>query len=75
MSGIDQWAGIRDHWSGTRDGYPRSELVLARRAFHHNAETNLMLRGSPRGSFLKDGWKMVMGERCTLRCPVFVYEI
>lgn len=65
LTGFDHWPAITSNRSEAEGSPLRKELVLGRSSWDFDAEyTNSMVRrGSARGGFIADGWKILLGER------------
>lgn len=63
LSGFDHWAAIIGERSVSETPI-RSEIVLGRSSYQYSSSKDMMvLLDSPKGGFIKDGWKVITGER------------
>lgn len=64
LSGFDQWQAIVGRRTDVADGPVRAELVLGHSSYTLDADsTQLVPMSVPRGAYIYDGWKIVMGDR------------
>lgn len=74
LSGFDQWDAITGRRSEDVDGPVRRDLVLGMSSYKFDPPSHSMVSlKAPRGAFISDGWKVILGDRCVsygLRCRV-----
>lgn len=64
LSGFDQWQAIIGNRSEEVDGPVRRELVLGRSSYTFDPDAlGMSLLPTPRGGYIYDGWKIVVGDR------------
>lgn len=65
LSGFNQWEAITGQGSDETNGVVRNELVVGRSSYRFAPEEQEMVAMSdPRGAYIYDGWKIVIGDRC-----------
>eukprot|EP00904_Undaria_pinnatifida_P000649 jgi/Undpi1/10585/HiC_scaffold_29.g13035.m1 len=66
LSGFDQWDAITGRRSEDVDGPVRRDLVLGMSSYKFDPPSHSMVSlKAPRGAFISDGWKVILGDRCT----------
>lgn len=62
LSGYDHWEAIIRR--GPASAPPvRKELVVGRNSYYLDIDLSLTLRDTPRGAYIYDGWKIVVGDK------------
>lgn len=65
LSGFNQWEAITGKRSEEESGAVRRDLVLGRSSYNFDTDLQSMVTvPAPRGAFISDGWKVILGDRC-----------
>lgn len=76
LSGFDHWEAITGRRSEEVDGPVRRDLVLGRSSYNFDPISQSMATvPAPRGAFISDGWKVILGDRCVQQYSVSYWYV